>query len=575
MQDDYAFRVPPFPYQREEWERSREEVARAILWEQGTGKSKVTIDTACWLWQRQLIDGVVVVAPNGVHRNWVEEEIPTHVPDGIMENVRAMFYQSDKAESKWHKHAVHEVTHHKGFAWLTISYEAFMTVKGKRALIEFFDRRKLLYVIDEGHNIKNPDAARTKSILRSAKYAPFRRDLTGTPIAQGPFDIYPQVEFLDDQYWVRNGFSTFVEFKSHFGIFTKVWNPTAWNPLSKKRDGNNVDVLVGYRRLDELNELLKPISSRLTKEEAGLNLPPKHYRKEEFAMTEAQAEVYRSMRDDFLVWIDTGKAAEEVEAEGALFKPVCLSCGGKREVEQDGYIYQCPECADVATDPGDIVVAAPLVMTRLLRLQQISCGYLPTEDEDEPLYRIPGPNRRLDALARIVEDRVKRHKVIVWARFQLDITLILEELKKRGIKAVRYDGLTNDDERAEAKALFKGERPIIERGQVVGRLAIPREEQADVFVGNPAAGATGLTINIAKTTVYYSNSFKLIDRLQSEDRNHRIGQDGAFIEDLGRTGVEYIDLIAEGTVDEKIVTALRNKFSIASQILGDKFREWL
>lgn len=135
-----------------------------------------------------------------------------------------------------------------------------------------------------------------------------------------------------------------------------------------------------------------------------------------------------------------------------------------------------------------------------------------------------------------------------------------------GIRAVRYDGAVDDDGRAEAKALFKGERPLMERGVLVGREKIPREQQADVFVGNPSAGATGLTLNIAKVSIYYSNNFKLIDRLQSEDRNHRIGQDEE---------VEYIDLIAEGTVDEKIVTNLREKYGIAGQILGDEAKEWL
>ncbi len=103
---EYPFKTEPFKHQREEWERSREEPARAIFWDQGTGKSKLTIDTACWLWLRGLIDGVLVVAPNGVHRNWVENEIPDHVPDEVIKHVRAFHYQSPKADTKWHKQAV-------------------------------------------------------------------------------------------------------------------------------------------------------------------------------------------------------------------------------------------------------------------------------------------------------------------------------------------------------------------------------------------------------------------------------------------------------------------------------------
>ena len=509
---------------------------------------------------------MLVVAPNGVHRNWVEKEIPDHVPDVVMKDVRAFHYQSPKADTKWHKQAVREIIHHPGFAWLTISYDAFMTNAGKRALIDFFDKRKLLYVLDEGHYIKNPAAERTKSILRSAKYAPFRRVLTGTPIAQGPFDAYSQIKFLIDDYWNRCELGSFTEFKNHFGVWRKGWNPTAFNPKTKKNDGNEYDVLVGYRRLDDLNALLQPVSSRVTKDDV-LDLPPKLYSKRFFSMTAEQAKLYKQLRDEYIVWLELGGLEKEAaEVEAAPRPDACPTCLGKHEIELEGFIYPCPDCSgveDLGLD-GDTPVIAALAITRLLRLQQITCGYLPTDDEDEPLYVIPGANRRLDLLCDLIEEQ--QQKTIVWARFQMDITLILAELKKRGIKAVRYDGLVNDDERAEAKALFQGERALYDRGQVVGRETIPPEEQAQVFVGNPAAGATGLTLTAAKTVIYYSNSFKLIDRLQSEDRAHRIGQDNSVL---------YIDLVAEDTVDEKVVEALRNKFNVASQITGDRLKDWL
>lgn len=563
---EYKFKTEPFNHQRDEWERSREEVARAIFWEQGTGKSKLTIDTACWLYLRGLIDGVLVVAPNGVHRNWVEKEIPDHVPDEVIKHVRAFHYQSPKADTKWHKQAVKAVIEHKGFAWLTISYEAFMTASGKRALIDFFDKRRLLYVLDEAHYIKTPTAERTKSILRSAKYAPFRRVLTGTPIAQGPFDAYSQIKFLIEDYWKQHRLGTFTEFKQHFGIWKKGWNPTAFNPKTKKNDGNEYDVLVGYRRLDDLNALLQPVSSRVTKDDV-LDLPPKLYSKRFFPMTPEQGKLYRQLRDEYIVWLETGGIERDAAAVAAEPSPdACPTCLGKREVEFDGFIYPCPDCGD-APDlgaEGTTPVIAALAITRLLRLQQITCGYLPTDDEAEPVYTIPGPNRRLDLLCDLIEE--SQHKVIVWARFQMDITLIMDALRERGISAVRYDGLVNDDERADAKARFQGERPLYHNGQVVGREAVPPEEQARVFVGNPAAGATGLTLTAAKTVIYYSNSFKLIDRLQSEDRAHRIGQ---------TNNVLYIDLVAEDSVDEKVVEALRNKFNVASQITGDRLKDWL
>lgn len=569
----YEFKTEPFKHQFEEWNRSRDEVARAIFWEQGTGKSKLTIDTACWLYLLGKIDCVVVVAPNGVHRNWVENEIPDHVPNAIMNHSRAFHFQSPKSDSKWHKQAIRVITAHKGLAWFTISYEGFMTAAGKRALIDLFDKRRVFYVIDEGHNIKSPDAERTKSILRSSKYSLYRRLLTGTPIAQGPFDAYSEVKFLDEGFWVPHGLSTYTEFKQHFGVWRKGWNPNIvrWvlNKATGKKEqqmGDYYDDCVGYRRLDELNALLATISSRVTKDEV-LDLPDKLYTKRYVTMTPEQAKIYRQMKEDYIVWLDSGKLEEEAEQVAATRgESACPICLGKGEVELDGYFYPCGDCGAKVGEvlQGTNAVVAELAIVRLLRLQQIACGYLPTEDEDEPMYMIPGTNRRLKEMCDEIETRA--HKTIVWARFQLDITLILDELKARGIKAVRYDGQVSDDLRAEAKALFQGERPIFERGTMVGRVPIPEEEQAKVFVGNPAAGATGLTLTAARNVDYYSNSFKLIDRLQSEDRAHRIGQ---------LNQVLYTDWITEDTVDEKIVDCLRKKFSIASQITGDKLKEWL
>jgi SNF2 family DNA or RNA helicase len=565
----YVMRHEPFDHQRKEWLLSRETPAKAIFWEQGTGKSKLTIDTACWLWHKGLIDGVLVVAPNGVHRNWVESELPEHLPNSLLKVTSCIHYQSTKSDTKWHKAAIQKLTNHTGFAWLTISYDAFMTAEGKKTLINFLDRRKVLYVLDESHNIKTPDIARTKSILKSAKYAPFRRLLTGTPIAQGPFDIYSQLQFLDSSFWANHGLGTFTEFKTHYGVFGKVWNPNIkkkFNPKTQRWercDGADVPLLKSYRRLDELHDLLGPISSRVTKDDV-LDIPPKLYSKRWFTMSPEQSKIYAQMKEEFIVWLTLGDKTPEPVIEA---KPngCCPSCLGAREINFEGFIYQCPDCADVETgQDGTHAVIASMAMTRLLRLQQIASGYLPTDDTDEPLYVVPGANRRLDALMDVIEDAAG--KVIVWARFKLDIDLIMDALAQKGISAVRYDGQVNDDGRAESKARFQGERAIYENGQVVAREPIPVEEQARVFVGNPAVGATGLTLTAARTVVYYSNSFKLIDRLQSEDRAHRIGQ-------LNK--VYYVDLVAEGTVDEHIVKSLREKFNIASQITGDQLKEWL
>jgi SNF2 family DNA or RNA helicase len=120
-------------------------------------------------------------------------------------------------------------------------------------------------------------------------------------------------------------------------------------------------------------------------------------------------------------------------------------------------------------------------------------------------------------------------------------------LRENGVKAVRYDGAVDAAGRTYAIDLFQN-------------------GDARAFVANPAAAGEGLTLHAATTVIYYTNSFKLTDRLQSEDRAHRIGQ---------KHNVTYVDLVASDTVDEKIVGALRDKLDVASIVTGDTVKEWI
>jgi len=113
--------------------------------------------------------------------------------------------------------------------------------------------------------------------------------------------------------------------------------------------------------------------------------------------------------------------------------------------------------------------------------------------------------------------------------------------------------------------MYYGDTDMDERKRVLEEFQKPESEMR-FFVGNPSTGGYGLTLTAAHTMVYYSNSFDLEKRLQSEDRAHRIGQ---------TKNVTYIDLIAVGTVDEKIVKALRAKIDIATQVLGEELKTWL
>jgi SNF2 family DNA or RNA helicase len=486
---NYEFKSKPFEHQERVFNETRDLEAFAVLWEQGVGKTKIAIDTACYLYETKKIDAVLIVASAGVHRNWVTDELPKHIPDRISNKVQTLVWETDKSKTKGFIAKAESLFDSSVFPWLTISYNSFVTDNAKKYLYCFLTQKRCFYVIDEAHNIKNYKALRTQSILKSSKYAPYRRVLTGTPVAQGCFDIYSQLMFLDNNFWKKHGFHSYSVFKSYFGEWftrTDALHKTGYDP--------GYDKLLGYRNTSRLNAILATISSRETKESAGLNLPPKLYTRRYYELTAEQKRVYKELQQNYMSQLDNGSITE-----------------------------------------------AELAITRLLRLQQIVCGYVSTDNE-EPVQLIGEKNPRLDLLAEIVADL--HTPTIIWARFTKDIDQIMALL---GDSAVRYDGTLSADEAAENKRKFQ-------------------EGEARFFVGNPQKGKEGLTFVHAKTVIYYSNSFKLLDRLQSEDRAHRIGQTDAVL---------YIDLIAPNTIDDKIVQSLRDKFDIANQITGDKLKEWL
>ena len=188
-------------------------------------------------------------------------------------------------------------------------------------------------------------------------------------------------------------------------------------------------------------------------------------------------------------------------------------------------------------------MTATNVMTQLLRMQQVLSGH--TKSDNGEMFEIK--DNRLDELMNCLEE--SGGKAIIWSRFRYDVKRIAAALvKKYGPRStVTYFGDTSDDDRTDA----------IERFQ---------NGEARFFVGNPQTGGYGITLTAATTVIYFANSFDLAIRMQSEDRAHRIGQ---------TEHVTYIDLIAEGTIDEQIVKALRSKMDIASVVMGEELKEWL
>jgi len=212
--------------------------------------------------------------------------------------------------------------------------------------------------------------------------------------------------------------------------------------------------------------------------------------------------------------------------------------------EQDKAYKQLKDTALAILDNGKMMSTVN-VMTQLMRLHQVTCGHFKADDGTITHLK----NNRVDSLMELLEET--EGKVIIWANYVEDIKNIVGALKKAYGEAstVEYHGSVDSTHRQDQIALFQ-----------------QKNGPTRYFVGNPQTGGYGITLTAANTVIYYSNNYDLEKRLQSEDRAHRIGQTGS---------VTYVDLIAEGTIDERIVKALRKKINIANEIMGEDISTWI
>ena len=190
------------------------------------------------------------------------------------------------------------------------------------------------------------------------------------------------------------------------------------------------------------------------------------------------------------------------------------------------------------------VITTMSALTQLMRLHQITCGHFKADDDSIQLIK----NNRLSQLLEVLEEL--EGKAVIWAHYQFDVQTIVKAIQEKYGKqsVVTYYGLTPNDIR----------QSNIERFQT--------KDETRFLVGTPQTGGYGITLTAASTMIYYSNGYDLEKRTQSEARIDRIGQ---------KFPMTYIDILAEDTVDERIVKALRKKINIATQVMGEELKDWI
>jgi superfamily II DNA or RNA helicase len=393
---NWPFKVAPLPFQIDIFAAARLMPVFALApVAMGTGKTKMTLDIAADKFMRGEIDGVLVIAPNGVQKQWVNRAIPEHMTHAV--RAYAAVWKPTLKEPL--PKAVAEA--HPGVLRIAaMNVEAFSAESGKAfiAARAFLASGRMMLVMDESSRIKSPKAVRTKIIDRLRQYSVVRCTLSGTPITRGLEDLFTQYQFLDPSII---GISSYWAFRGRYCVLS---------PIPGARQG--AMKITGYRNVEEFVRLIAPVTFVVPK--TVLGLPPKTYEQREVEMTADQKRLYKALNDELVADLRARRIATPANAAVRLLRMQQLL---------SGHIVEVEETVNGAGEEVRILTSQPIESRRLEVLYDV-------------LAEHDGP-------------------AVIWARFTNDIDDISSFLREQGHRVVTYFGETSAAAREEAVRSFK------------------------------------------------------------------------------------------------------------------------
>lgn len=338
-----------------------------------------------------------------------------------------------------------------------------------------------MVIFDESHRfIKNPRAKRTITSIIIADQARYKLILTGTLIGNKPIDLWAQFRALD-------GGST-------FGTNFWKWRSRHFNRIQRY---NYIDWKLKASSAKLLGEGISNTCIIIPKSVALPYLPKQLYKKITLPM-DVVRDTYEPVREHILSEIETEMGKKNLNIRN--------------------------------------------ILTRLLRLQQITSGFISDRGAVEYLKSKPKLDALMDVVGEIVEEE---ESVIIWCRFKPSIAMIADAMKKAKIK---YLTMSGDDKDKFAKwGKFQEDSSI------------------SVFIGQSEAGGIGTELfkmdsdkDKSQHMVFYENTWSKDIREQAEGRNHRIGQESTCI---------YIDILIEDTIDTRIMEVIQENAEVAKTIM--------
>lgn len=537
----------PFEHQRNIIARYEDEDVIPLFMDMGTGKSFTTLQIAQAKFRAGKIKALLVVAPNDVHRQWFDELVfgVDKDNDGIMWQELQVDFEAQCVGGRGGQKELYPFQTDGLFKFVSVNVDTFSQPTKWQPIVEWANGIDCMIAIDEATCIKHRDSQRGKRLLYSFNNTKWYKNnvifnqkrsnslaravLTGTPATNGPVDLWAIMEFVSPNYFRRNYYA----FQSYFGMYTqlKVETPNGdrkIDTLLNERTWKIIhdcdsyyaaacatgcsqetymvikhqDCFKGpYKHADELKSLLSRTATFLRLDNV-VDMPETQYMTRRTGMSDAQQKAYDSMK-----------------------KQLMAEYAGK-----------------MTTAKTRLVVS--------MRLQQISSGFIVGKamegiDDDEAYDLMPDEVvwlgdkiPKLEALMRDVEECDK--PLLIVTRYSAEAAKIYELCEKAGYRTGLYTGW-----------------------KVIGGTDAFKAGEIDVLVANSTKICRGHNLQISHVILFYSNSFDLEVRLQTERRTRRMGQQHVCV--CG----DY----ACAPVDDTVIRALRLKKGLLDFIMDKDMKE--
>ena len=502
------FKTKPYKHQKEVFNLFKDRNFYGLFMEMGTGKTKVAIDIASYLYLKEKIKTVLLIAPNGVHYQWYSEQLPEHSPIPY----HSFLWDSKKYNARYYQNAYKVFQKNNDrIKWFCVNVEYFSTATLINIFKTYLREHPTFIIVDESTRIKNPRAKRTKNIIELSRMAEYRTILTGTPVTNSPFDLWSMLEFTKHNFWDCNYFI----FMHRYGLFVKDMN--RYTGKTFQRVMNEKDYAHIKRRIEK-GESLERISAYTGVSEKNI----------QYIINRPEFTGYKNMEDLKKIvapHVYYKNKADCLDLPPKIYERIYVEFGDEQKKIYKDLVRL------LLAKYGDAELNVKNKVSLTLRLMQICGGFFPSPELKKPVL-IGNKNVKVTRLIEDLEE-IGNECVIIWAHFVAEIECLTSALQSSfsNWRIEKYYGKTDKIKRRTLVSDFQS-----------GKIKI--------LICNQQTASFGLNLQRSNLHYFFSNTYSLEHRLQAEDRSHRAGQ---------KWPVVYKDIIIKDSIEERVLQVLKNK----------------